>query len=75
MTDAPSGEGEGALLSPAAIARRVGVDLHTVYAWINSGQLEAIDVGVKPPDARSKRGPWRVSERALEKFLAERSTQ
>lgn len=62
------------LLTPGEAADRARVDVEAVYSWIGSGQLEAIDVGRKPPNEKRKRGPWRISARALDKFLAERST-
>lgn len=67
--------GDGALLRPTEVAARVRVSVRVVYGWILSEQLEAIDVGRRPANERRKRGPWRISERALEKFLAGRSTQ
>jgi transposase len=75
VSGAATSAAEGELLTPRAVAARIGVNVHTVYGWIGSGELESIDVGSKPPGERLKRGPWRISERALEKFLAERSTQ
>lgn len=62
---------DGALLTPDEVAARVGVRREVVYSWISGEQLEAIDVARRV----GTRPRWRISERALSKFLADRSTQ
>jgi excisionase family DNA binding protein len=62
-------DGDGELLTVAEVADRMRVREKTVYAWIEDEEIDAIDVS-----ARGARPAWRVSERALAKFKAERST-
>ena len=47
------------------ICNRFNVNEHTVLAWVHSGELKAVNVGVSP--AR-KKPRWRVTEEALKKF-------
>jgi excisionase family DNA binding protein len=62
-------EGDGALLTPGQVATRVSKSRKTVYRWMQSGRIEAVDLSGGEVVPR-----WHVSERALEKFIAERST-
>lgn len=49
------------------IMQRYGVTQHTVLAWIASGELKALNVGV----TRGKKKPrWRVTEQAINDFEA-----
>ena len=63
-------EQDGALLTPGEVAERLGKSRDTVYRWISRGLIEAVDLSGGAHVPR-----WHVSQRALEKFLAERSTQ
>ncbi|MGH7172808.1 MAG: helix-turn-helix domain-containing protein [Gemmataceae bacterium] len=47
------------------ISARFGVGEHTVLAWINSGELRAVNVG-RRPGAKKRR--WRISQQALDAF-------
>lgn len=59
-----TGEGAG-LLSRPAVARRCSVGVGTVQAWIDSGELPAVNVA-----ADTRRKPrWFVSPEALKAFL------
>ena len=49
---------------------RFGVTVHTVLAWIRSGELKAVNVGRTP--AR-KKPRWRITEQALAQFEAART--
>ena len=53
--------------TPPAIARATGSSPDTIRAAINSGQLEAHNLGTK------KRPSWRVSKTAWEAYLALKS--
>lgn len=53
------------------ISERYGVGLHTVLAWIHSGELRAINVG---RTASGKKARWRVTEEALSAFELRRSS-
>ncbi len=55
----------GRLLTRPAVARRCGVGVGTVQAWIDSGELAAVNLAA---DARRK-PRWFVSPAALEDFL------
>lgn len=46
------------------IAERYGVTQHTVIAWIQSGDLKAVDVSRR----RGGKPHWRISPEALEAF-------
>jgi excisionase family DNA binding protein len=59
---------DGKLLTPAEVASLMRVGTKTVYAWIENEGLEAMDVSTGGVPR------WRISERALDKFKAERST-
>jgi len=52
------------LLSVADVAEHFGVGTHAVLGWIASGELKAVNVGVKG----AKRATWRVTREALEEF-------
>jgi hypothetical protein len=53
----------------SAVAEALAVDERRVRGWIKSGELQAIDVG----PARGKHRRWRISQDALDVFLARRS--
>jgi excisionase family DNA binding protein len=53
------------LLTVAEVAEHLRVDPRSVYRWIRSGQLEAIDIGRE----------YRISESQLRDFLEQRSTR
>jgi len=57
------------LLTRPAVARRCGVGVGTVQAWIDSGELAAVNLAA---DARRK-PRWFVSPAALEDFLRRRA--
>jgi len=57
-------------LSPPQIAKQLGIDPAKIIAWINSGQLNAINVA----ENLAGRPRYRVSSQALEDFLRRRST-
>ena len=57
-------------LSVAEIGDRMAVKTDTVLAWINSGQLRAINVA--SPGCHRPR--WRIDSADLDHFLAERRT-
>lgn len=50
-------------LAPKDIAERLKVSVWTVYRWIESGELEHVDVGT------SGHAAYRVTETALAAFL------
>jgi hypothetical protein len=52
------------------IAERYGVTIPTVLAWINSGELRAVNVSRR---AQSKKPRWRITSAALEAFERLRS--
>jgi hypothetical protein len=54
----------------SAVAEALAVDERRVRGWIKSGELQAIDVG----PARGKHRRWRISQEALDLFLACRSS-
>ncbi|HJZ56251.1 MAG TPA: helix-turn-helix domain-containing protein [Gemmataceae bacterium] len=54
----------------AHIAERYGVSSHTVLAWIDTGELQAVNVARSP---RARRPTWRVTAEALAAFEALRS--
>ena len=47
------------------VCERYGVSEHTVLAWINSGELRAVNVGRRPG---AKKPRWRITQAALEAF-------
>lgn len=56
-------------LTPPEIAKGLGVDVHTVLAWIKSGQLTARRLG-----SGTVRPRFRVAQSALDAFLRSRET-
>lgn len=58
-------------ITPRALAKRRGVRPGTVYGWIRSGELLAVNHAVNP------HGParWKISEDALAMFDAARSNR
>jgi excisionase family DNA binding protein len=54
----------------ADVAEALHVDERPVRGWIKSGELRAVNCGSK---ASGKKPRWRISEDALEAFLAARS--
>ena len=57
-------------ITPPAIAKRYGIHVSRVLAWIRSGQIEAINVGDGPLRPR-----WRILPDALEAFEARRAAR
>lgn len=55
-------------LSPAACAKRLDVGLDKVYAWIRSGELQAINVAMKPHG----RPTYRIDQTDLANFQERR---
>ena len=56
------------MLSPKEVAQRLNVTRDTVYQWIGSGELRAVDLR-----ASSAKPRWNIPESALGEFLAGRS--
>ena len=56
-------------LSPPQIARSRGVDVHKVAAWIESGELKAVNLAT----TSTGRPRWKVSPADLAAFEAARS--
>jgi len=56
---------------PPAIAKRFQVKQQVVGKWIRSGELAAVDVS----ESRGRRPRWRVSQEALDAFLASRGNR
>lgn len=54
-------------LTKEEVAERIGVSERAVRGWIQTGKLEAIDLG--------GRGGHRILERSLERFLTERKVK
>ena len=54
------------------LVQRFNVNEHTVLAWIRSGELKAINVGVAPG---KKKPRWRITKEALEAFELLRAAQ
>ncbi len=52
------------------ICNQYGVHEQTVLAWIHSGELKAVNVGVAPG---KKKPRWRVTQSALNAFEALRT--
>jgi transposase len=63
-----AGAAEGAL-SPNQVARRMSVGIHTVLAWIASGELRAVNTARKP----NGRPRWKITPAALAAFEAART--
>ena len=60
---------ERTYLSPAVVAEQLGLaKVDSVYAHIASGDLAAVNVGTGP-----SRPLWRISQAALDAFLASRA--
>ncbi len=57
-------------LTPPAVAKRYGINVHRVLAWIRNGTLAAINVGDGPTRPR-----WRIMPEALEAFERRRASQ
>ena len=53
------------------ICNRFSVNEHTVLAWIHSGELKAVNVGVAPG---KKKPRWRITQQALDNFETLRGT-
>ena len=51
------------------LMHRFGVSQHTVLAWIDSGELKAVDVSRK----RGGKPRWRITQEALELFEQSRT--
>jgi excisionase family DNA binding protein len=51
------------LLSPADVARLVGVHRNSVYRWVNEGSLKALRLG-------DEAGPLRIRSDVFEQWLA-----
>jgi excisionase family DNA binding protein len=60
----------GSTLFVRDVCKRFGVSEHTVLAWINGGELRAINVGRHPG---AKRPRWRITQEALEAFEQSRA--
>ncbi len=56
-------------LTVTDLMQRYGVSQHTVLAWIDAGDLKAVDVSRK----RGGRPRWRITAEALEQFEASRT--
>jgi len=61
---APTPAQPQAYLTPQEIARRLGVSLRTVYAWLSAGKL---------PKVKLSRRAVRVRPEDFERFVAERT--
>jgi excisionase family DNA binding protein len=55
---------------PPEVAKLLSTDNLKIIRWINSGELQAVDVSLH----RSKRPRWRISRIDLEAFLSSRSS-
>ena len=55
-------------LTPTEIIKRLRIRRDTVYQWIKSEKLRAVNVSEGP------RPSWRIEERDLERFLSSRET-
>ena len=58
-------------LSPPAVAQTLGVNESKILGWIRNGELRGVNVAQN----RNGRPRWRVSQEALDAFLAARSPQ
>jgi excisionase family DNA binding protein len=54
------------------IAQQCGVSVRTVRAWIRAGELKAVNMS-RTPGSRKPR--WRVTQAALDAFLALRTSR
>lgn len=52
------------------VTERYAVNEHTVLAWIRSGELRAVNVGVRPG---AKKPRWRITTESLAAFEAART--
>jgi hypothetical protein len=59
-------------ITPAAFARRLGVGIHKVLAWIERGELGAINVA-SDPSALKRPKRWKILPEHVAKFEALRS--
>ena len=60
----------GAMKTTPEIAKELGVGINKVLSWIESGELAAIDL--RGPG--SNRSRYKVTQEAIEDFLARRTT-
>ena len=58
-------------VTPADIAKALGVNQTKVLGWIRRGELRAVNVAATP----GRRPRWRIAPEGLEAFLAARSAQ
>lgn len=58
-----------AALTPPALAKNLGINVHKILAWIKSGELRAVNLG------NGNRPRWRILPDDLELFLARRAAQ
>jgi excisionase family DNA binding protein len=58
----------GACLTLKEVSQRLGLSLGTVRAFVERGELAAVNLA-----AGKKNRRWRVSEQALEEFIARRT--
>lgn len=65
MTTITSIDASERRLTVEAVAELFEVDRDTVYAWIESGELKAINVAKRP---NAKRKTYRISSEAVESF-------
>lgn len=56
--------------TPNALATRLGIKSDKVRAWINAGQLLAVNVAENPNGQRPR---WRIAESEVDRFLQSRS--
>jgi hypothetical protein len=57
-----------ATISPAQFAERYGIGLKKVLAWLDSGELSAVNVGTGKTKPR-----WRIRQIDIERFEARRA--
>jgi len=57
-------------IKPSEVAARLGVKHAKVLGWIKSGELEAFDVSIRAGVGLPR---WRVTQDALDRFLARRA--
>lgn len=67
----PKQKPEKDLLTPAEVARRLGVRVARVRQWCESKELKAVDAS----EEGSKRRRWRITREAIAEFLESRTTQ
>lgn len=65
--DPPGENAPVAYLTPQEVAERLRVNLRTVYGWIESGELRALNVG------NDRRPTWRIDEDRLAEFIERRT--